>query len=121
MAQIEFISYSGAYPTLCSGILLLRINGQLWAFNYESNIAWDPEGIKEVEDAREKEEVFICHNRFWDKGGGIYKTAGGEWTVHKGPWEYKEGSLPSELSDLASELIEVFNQHVEQGCCGGCL
>ena len=121
MAKIEFVSYSGAYPCLCSGILLLRINGQLWAFNYESNIVWDPEGIKAVEDAREKEEVFICHNKFWESGGCASFDEEGNEDVEQKPWELVENNVPAELKDLASELIAVFNESVDQGCCGGCL
>lgn len=121
MTKIEFVSYSGAYPCLCSGILLLRINGQLWAFNYNSSTAWDPEGIDAVESARDKEEVFICHDKFWETGGSLsFEEDGGE-DVERKPWELVEANVPTELKDLASDLIAVFNDNVEQGCCGGCI
>ena len=29
MKQVEFISYDGAYPNLCSGLLVLKINGTM--------------------------------------------------------------------------------------------
>lgn len=29
MKQVEFISYDGAYPNLCSGLLVLKINGKV--------------------------------------------------------------------------------------------
>ena len=121
MANIEFVSYSGAYPTLCSGILLLRITGQLWAFNYADCMDWDPEGIKAVEDAREKEEVFVCHDKFWDTGGRVSFTDEGDEVVEKDSWGLVYENVPPELKDLAYELIEVFNENVEQGCCGGCI
>ena len=121
MAKIDFISYSGEYPVLCQGILLLRINGQLWAFNYADCKDWDPEGIKAVEDARAKEEVLICRDKFWDTGGQCYISKRGKEHVEEGSWELVYENVPPELKDLAYELIAVFNENVEQGCCGGCL
>ena len=32
MKQVEFISYDGAYPNLCSGLLVLKINGKVKKF-----------------------------------------------------------------------------------------
>lgn len=121
MAKIEFISYSGAYPNLCSGILLLRINGQLWAFNYADCMDWDLEGIKAVEDARGKEKVFTCHDKFWDTGGRCYISKKGEEHVEQDSWGLVYENVPPELKDLADDLIAVFNDNVDYGCCGGCL
>ena len=32
MKQVEFISYDGTYPNLCSGLLVLKINGKVKKF-----------------------------------------------------------------------------------------
>ena len=33
MKDIEFVSYNGKYPNLCSGVLTLRVDGQIRQFN----------------------------------------------------------------------------------------
>ena len=32
--MVEFVSYSGAYPNLCSGELVLKINGEIVSFGH---------------------------------------------------------------------------------------
>lgn len=34
MKDIEFISYDGKYPNLCSGVLTLRVDGQIRQFGW---------------------------------------------------------------------------------------
>ena len=34
MKDIEFISYDGKYPNLCSGVLTLRVDGQIRQFDW---------------------------------------------------------------------------------------
>ena len=34
MKDIEFVSYNGKYPNLCSGVLTLRVDGQIRQFNW---------------------------------------------------------------------------------------
>ena len=34
MKDIEFVSYNGKYPNLCSGVLTLRVDGQIRQFDW---------------------------------------------------------------------------------------
>ena len=36
MSTVKFISYDGAYPNLCHGVLVVEINEQLYALTYGS-------------------------------------------------------------------------------------
>ena len=33
--NIEFVSYTGAYPNLCSGILTMKVNGKEYEFGHD--------------------------------------------------------------------------------------
>lgn len=64
MSNIEFISYTGKYPNLCSGVLTLKIDDKIVHFGYEED--YEP---------------------FWESGGrcgfdgdGGY-CYGGEWVI----------------------------------------
>ena len=90
-SMIEFISYSGKYPTLCMGKLKFRVNGKLYT---TSNLL---------------------------SGGSVGFTEDGDAYIEKGPWELPKGCLPKELVPYEKEIIEMINENVEHGCCGGCL
>lgn len=99
--NVEFVSYTGKGPNLCSGILTLKIHG--------------------------KEHRFGCgsgeYPRFWASGGwcGFPNGFGSAPTISEGPWVIDSDELPSEFKPLAPEIDEVFNSNVPFGCCGGCL
>ena len=108
--QIEFVSYSGKFPNLCSGELVLKINGRKRTFgvDYGAMLSW--------EETRKRAEK--NYNRFWRSGGGItsdYNTYSGAWTLTD------VNDLPKYLQPYADELIEIFNTNVPWGCCGGCI
>lgn len=94
MREIEFVSYSGKYPNLCSGVLVLRISGERVAFGYGTP-----------------------NPPFWISGGYCRR----DW-VESGPWEIMEEELPDELRDRGTVLWiqELLNQNIPYGCCGGC-
>ena len=102
--KIEFVSYSGKYPCLCGGELVLLIDGKEIKFgdNY-----MNPEN----------------YQRFWCSGGRCYFDFDGIGQTEKGNWELSCGveDLPDEFQKHMNELIDVFNKNVLHGCCGGCL
>ena len=97
MSNIEFISYTGKYPNLCSGVLTLKIDDKIVQFGYEEG--YEP---------------------FWESGGGC-GFDGSRSYIYGGEWVIDEYSDLKEFEPIKDKLIEVFNDNVEWGCCGGCL
>ena len=91
--MIKFISYNGKWPSLCHGTLTLEIDG---------------------------EEVKL--DGVLTSGGITYFTDNyGESHIEHGDWNIYESNLPDGLKALRDKIINVVNENVEQGCCGGCL
>lgn len=44
-----------------------------------------------------------------------------DWNEHieYGPWRLSE--CPSNLKDMEEEILEVINNNIPYGCCGGCI
>ena len=102
--MIKFISYTGVWPTLCSGVLTLNINGKEWKFGHE------------LMSDEQNEEAF------WSSGGtcGFYDNYSESYVRHN-EWDIDETKLPKELQKIADEIADIFNDNVPYGCCGGCL
>ncbi len=117
--EIEFISYDGSFPNLCSGQLKLRINGRLCVFGINLDKFYT--GAAGNWEAIDKINKFYLP-RFWTSGGTAYIDHKGDEHVGSGPWELMDVEfLPKSLQPHAQELIDVFNENVPWGCCGGCI
>lgn len=118
MERVEFVSYTGRYPNLCSGTLTVKINGEIVKFGHD----YDNVGHDNAGNLIFKDEI-DCPNQesFWRTGG--YCGFDSQWNsfVEFGEWELDIESLDEKYWDFADELIEVFNMNVREGCCGGCL
>lgn len=93
--HVEFVSYTGKWPNLCSGILTLKIDGEKVRFgsNYHDKT--------------------LKYDRFWRPcvdGLGL----------SKGEWGIDVNEIPEQYREYAAEIDEVFNANVEYGHCGGC-
>lgn len=92
--HVEFVSYTGRYPNLCSGELLLEIDGKQVLFG------------------------------LGDHAGPIFWTTGGdldeEYYAQTGEWVIDIDLLPEEYRKYAAEIDRIFNDNVPWGCCGGC-
>ena len=102
--HVKFISYTGAYPNLCSGVLTLEIDGIEYHFghDYTKWESWKTDGN---------------FNKFWHSGGGITS----DYCSYSGEWEIDVSELPEQFRQYATEIDEVFNENVPYGCCGGCI
>lgn len=117
--QIEFVSYDGKYPNLCSGIFKVRIDGELVAFGYDWKL-------------REEDRNLPIFSLFWQSGGSVDWR--GEYDkVEREPWQLCYGNADCKIlweffdltsmegDQLLSDLIDCFNENVPYGCCGGCI
>lgn len=96
MPKFEFVSYSGKYPTLCSGILKFRADGKLYTIGK--------------------------NQYFWlESGGRVSFDDGYRAEVTHGPWSISEKYLPKELRPYRKQIEEIINQNIPEGCCGGCI
>lgn len=92
---IKFVSYTGKYPNLCSGVLTLKIDGETVTFG----------------------RLRCMYPEFWHSGGwSNYESD----TVKRGRWIIDETLLPEKFRKYAEKIDAVFNENVEYGCCGGC-
>jgi hypothetical protein len=89
--NVEFISYSGKYPNLCSGELILKIN--------DKEYKW------------EKPTGFIS------SGGGLNPNYEG---VYSGEWRVDYSQIPDEIKIYAEAIDDCVNHNITYGCCGGC-
>lgn len=86
------IKYDGEYPNLCSGHLIVTIDGVEWDF-----------GIYSL-----------------SSGGSVTFDDKGEENVTEGKWEVSEWpkGFPEEQKQV---VLDAINAQIEHGCCGGCV
>jgi len=104
MSKVKFVSYDGAYPNLCSGTLVLEIDGKKVSFGYSYKAPVD-------------------YPSFWCTGGSVRFDEDWIEDVSHGEWELSanEREYPKEIFELLPECIKVMNENVPEGCCGGCV
>lgn len=98
--HVRFVSYSGRYPNLCSGELVLEVDGVEHRFHYRFGTCEDE----------------THHKDFWSSGGYLDE----EYCAVQGEWDIIESELPEPMRKYAEEIDFLFNENVPQGCCGGC-
>ena len=77
--RVKFISYSGRFPNLCSGTLVLEIDGARHEFNYANACSTSPRHNK--------------HDSFWSTGGGLV----GYDSTYQGEWLVRLTDIPSSI------------------------
>ena len=91
--MVEYVSYDGEWPNLCSGSLVIKVNGEEYALP-----------------------------RYILKSGGQV-SFDKDWSanVTEGSWSINDRSLPDELKPYWYEIQEIANYNIPWGCCGGCV
>jgi hypothetical protein len=102
-SHVSFVSYTGRYPNLCSGVLTLEIDGIEYTFG----------------NSYKKPKTDF--KSFWCSGGNVW--FGNNWDEHveEGEWQIDADDLPDQFRKYAQEIDRVFNENVAWGCCGGCI
>lgn len=105
--HVEFISYTGEYPTRCCGVLTLKIDGKEVQFGHNPSDNYEVDGNFDF---------------FWSSGGccGYYNNYTDTF-FRKAEWEIDYNAIPDKYKKYADEIDRVFNNNVAWGCCGGCL
>lgn len=129
--MIEFVSYDGKFPTLCEGLLVVRIDGRLYAFSPYSNESlyrsfWNRLDRMEV---LEDDNITKVFGFYLESGGHIDwgenrespKIVEGKWTIDDETMKLENGVRFILSGEQRSELEKVINQNIEFGCCGGCV
>jgi hypothetical protein len=94
-ANLEFVSYDGEYPNLCSGTFVFDWNG-------------------------ERHEI----RRLSSGGSCGFNSDYSEEFVEDGPWDFDDDAITPrvKLTPLQHKAIrDLINDNVSPGCCGGCL
>ena len=118
---MKFISYTGEYPNLCSGVLTLEIDGKEYKFGHDFTMYHFHKDINDwvQEDEDPQNPNF---NSFWSSGGCISHDEDWNWEVEYNEWEIDVNELPEQFWDVATEIDSVINSGViPEGCCGGCI
>lgn len=112
--NIEFVSYTGSFPNLCSGVLTLKIDDRIVKFGHES-------GSYNWRERRYRDDNY---DEFWTSGGCTGFDDNGDCQIETADWEFRYNAdevLPEYLRPYKDELLRVFNKNVPAGCCGGCI
>lgn len=86
------IKYDGSYPNLCSGNLIVYIGEQEYKF---------PEHCLESGGS-------VTFDENWSE-----EITEGAWTITEYPQNFPE--------EYKEKLLEIINDEIEWGCCGGCV
>ena len=89
--QIEFISYDGQYPHLCSGTLVIEVAGKRYF-------------LKDIL-----------------RSGGTVRPLSYDYVAETGDWYIEPEDLPEEIRPYTQDIERLVNLNVEKGCCGGCI
>lgn len=119
-SRVKFISYTGKYPNLCSGVLTLEIDGKEYKFGHNyMNHHYDE--ITNTWSYTDEDPEHPNFNSFWTSGGCVTHDDNWNFDVESGEWKIDVEELPEQFKELADEIDKVFNENVEYGCCGGCI
>ena len=117
--KVEFVGYTGEYPSLCTGTFLVKIDGPLVAFYYLDTKDGVQDALKGTEwETLEPREIYPD---FWESGGGSNWVTDHVWQRKWKLIPYCGRRFPEHIRNLLPALLKVFNENVEHGCCGGCI
>lgn len=116
--EIKYIDYTGEWPSLCCGTLIVSIDGQETHFGPEYYSWLDGDFDNDEEALKIK-----YYPSFWLTGGSVWFDEDYDSHIETGPWYYDDSlnNFPEFDKEDVEKLIELFNNNVPHGCCGGCI
>ena len=88
------VKYDGKYPNLCAGRLTVTIGDKSYQFS----------------DNPLSSGGSVTFDKYYNE------------CITSGPWSIKEDSWPDDFPpEYRTELLDVINDEIPQGCCGGCV
>ena len=105
MEHVKFVSYDGKWPNLCTGTLVLNINGTDYSFGFTT-----VPGMSKCD-----------FPMFWHSGGRVSFDNNRNANVTSGRWQIDSLDLPEQFRKYTDEIDDIFNDNVPYGCCGGCI
>jgi hypothetical protein len=90
--KVEFVSYDGSYPNLCGGVLIVTVGNKRYEF---------------------EEHALMSGGSCWIDRYDEENVAQDDWEIVKWPNGFPE--------EAKADVVELVNENVEYGCCGGCL
>lgn len=90
--RLKFKSYDGSFPNLCSGKLIMELDGKDIEFPDHCLVS--------------------CGSVYFDDDSNEHVESG-EWYIDDFP-----NGFPKELEEEADKIV---NENIELGCCGGCV
>lgn len=111
MDKVKFVSYTGRYPNLCSGVLTLEIEGKRVTFGPTSGKLYFGKSYDDPD-----------YPSFWESGGCVrYSEDDRNFLVEQGRWIINKKDIPYQYQKYMKEIRRLFNEYVPYGCCGGCI
>jgi len=86
------LEYNGTYPNLCSGQLIVTIDGKRWEF---------------------PPSCLVSGGRVWFDDGWSEHVDTGDWSIGEWPEHFPEC--------MKYQVVELVNEEISHGCCGGCV
>ncbi len=90
---VEFISYNGKWPNLCSGTLKFKVNDKEY----------------------ELDNILTSGGTVWLSSD--YTSS----NVSCGEWSIDARNFPEELQSYLADIDSMINSSIPHGCCGGCI
>lgn len=120
-----------SFTNLCEGLLVVRIDGRLYAFSpYSDRFMdrgfWSRDNRTEILEDDSITKVFGFYLESggridWDDKGENPKIIQGKWIIDDKSMKLENGVRFILSGEQKSELEKMINQNIEFGCCGGCV
>lgn len=98
--EIKYVSYDAPRYSRCMGVLTLEIDGERKTFGLDG----------------------CDYPAFWTTGGRVWFDKDWGEHVERGEWLFDPPTgFPKKFVKESATLVDIMNENVAWGCCGGCV